>query len=541
MSIFVNKKYNKFLIKHLKLILNSDLKVLFVFNLFLKAKLVHQFSIEFIGKLAFFAILFILNACKPTETNWEATFDGIVSSSSPQCIDLNNDGIKDIVMGAGGEEWKKTEFGVIAVNGKNGQLIWKAKARNQIVGSAVFMDINSDQTPDVIIGGRSAELQAIDGKTGKLIWEFYTKTGKFAGHDEGWFNFFNPQSVMDQDGDNIKDLIICNGGDALLAPGLVGRPVGKLLLLSGKTGKILASDFMPDGAETYFSPVCFDCETSKNPTFILGSGGETQPGHLYKCSLSDLKNKSLKASFTIDYSAKKGFIAPPILADMNNDAFLDIVVNLAEGTTKVFDGKTLKSLWTSTCDSSEVYSQPALGYFYGNDKILDVFVNYAKGVFPTYSKTEAHLIDGKSGKIVQKFNGKNFSYSSPMVVNFDQDATDEVVMNTILDYKVKDQYKPYYQLTIFDFKKNEQNLLAEKKYGACFASTPWLGDLDNNGKLDIIYSGSPATISEFPGTTAYIKPPLILNIFRLESANINPKIVKWGDYMGIDSRSIFKK
>jgi outer membrane protein assembly factor BamB len=493
--------------------------------------------------LKFYRIIFLvligLYSCKKQEQIWEANIDGVTSSSSPQCADLDGDGIKDIVMGAGGEEWSKTDKGIIAINGFDGQILWTSKSRNQIVGSALFFDINSDKTPDVIIGGRSAELQAIDGKTGKIIWEFYSKPGKLTGHDEGWYNFFNPQIVMDQDNDGLDDILICNGGDALIAAGSIGRPAGKLLLISGKNGKLLFEKTMPDGAETYFSPVCFDCATNKNPTIIFGSGGETQAGHLYKCLLSDLKNSENSFATIIDTSKNKGFIAPPILADFNNDKQLDLLVNIADGQTKLYDGKTLKPIWSVSCDSSEIYSQPAIGYFYGNDKYLDVFVNFAKGGYPTYTKTEAYLIDGKTGKIVQKFDGKRFTYSSPLVADLNQDGTDEVIMNSVLDYKERDQEKPYYQLTTFDFKNNTQNILGDKKYGACFASTPWLGDLDNDGKADLIYTGSPAAISEFPGTTTFIKPPLILNVFRLEFENIASKSIKWGNYMGQEMKSIF--
>lgn len=473
----------------------------------------------------------LLFSCKKTNQAWSITFDGITSASSPQAIDLNDDGIKDIIIGAGGLEWDKTESGILAINGADGELLWQAKARNQIVGSAVFLDINSDEIPDVIIGGRSAELQAINGKNGELIWEFYKRKEKMASSYEGWFNFFNPQFVPDQDQDGIKDILICNGGNALLPAGYKDRPAGKLLIISSLTGKVITEDFMPDGRETYFSTVCIDCETSKNPTIIFGSGGETQAGHLYLCKLSDLLNKNLKSSIVLDSSSKKGYIAPPILADFNVDGTLDILVNVAEGKTKLFDGKTLKPLWSVSCDSSEVFSQPAIGYFTGNDKTLDVFVNFAKGIYPIYAHTEQWLIDGKTGNVIKKYHERRFTYASPLSADLNQDGVDEVIMNTAKDSLIKNRDKPFYQLTVFDFKHNSVDFLAKRFNGACFASTPWLGDLDNDTQLDIIYSGSPAIISEFPGMTTYQKPPLTLTIHRIEIDKIPSKNVKWGSYM----------
>lgn len=100
---------------------------------------------------------------------WETEIPGIGSSSSPRAIDLNNDGVKDIVMGGGAAEFESTDFGVIAIDGASGELLWNVPARNQVIGSARFLDLTGDRTPDVLIGGRSAVFYAINGATGELI------------------------------------------------------------------------------------------------------------------------------------------------------------------------------------------------------------------------------------------------------------------------------------------------------------------------------------------------------------------------------------
>lgn len=498
------------------------------------------------AKIKFTPILFFIPfcfsiGCQSKKSVWSVSFPNVTSSSSIKCVDLNNDGVQDIVIGAGGVEWDKTDTGVLAIDGKNGAKIWQAKARNQIVGSAVFLDINADKTLDIIIGGRSAELQVLDGKTGKLIWEFYSKPGRLAAYDEGWFNFFNPQLVLDQNNDGLKDILICNGGNALMAAGSLNRPAGKIMLLSSKSGEILASDLSPDGHEIYSTPVCIDCETNPNPQFLFGTGGENQGGNLYLTDLNSLKKKGLKLAKIIANSANKGFISPPVLADFNLDKTLDILVNQANGTTTLIDGKSLNQIWKVTADSTEVYGQPAIGNFTGNDKYLDVFVSFSKGQYPDYQHNINFLIDGKTGKVVLKNIFGKFTYSSPLVADIDNNGVDEVILNTIDDYSERDQKKPFYQILFFDSSKNKFEPFSSKKYGACFASTPWLGDLDNNGQLDLIYSGSPAAISDFPGTTTFIKPPLLLQMHREEFENIKPNSVKWGQYLGVNSQSIFKQ
>jgi outer membrane protein assembly factor BamB len=478
-------------------------------------------------------------SCKKNN-DWSISIPDITSSSSPRAVDLNEDGILDIVMGAGGDEWSHTKMGVVAINGANGAILWTAEASNQMVGTPVFLDINDDKIPDVIIGGRSAELQAIDGKNGKVIWQFYKGENAYSARKEGLYNFYNPQFVKDQDGDGLLDLVICNGGDAAIATGALHRPPGKLMLLSSKTGNVIAEAKMPDLHETYISPVCFDCENSDNPTFVFGTGGESKSGHLYLCKLSDLKKGDLKNAIVLDSTTEKGYEAPPVLADFNNDKQLDILFNTVEGKTILLDGLTHKTIWSVKCDSAEVFSQPAVGYFTGNDRNLDVFVSFSIGVYPYYQRTEQWLIDGKTGKVISKFKDQRFTYASPLTADLDEDGTDDVVINMVRDSAVDGRNKPYYELSIFDFKHNKNGTLASRQNGACFASTPYLGDLDNDGKLDVIYSGSPALYSIFPGTSSFQRTPVMLFIHRVEMDKINAKAVKWGSYMGKDAKSIWR-
>ncbi len=486
-------------------------------------------------KFIYFLLMFLLFiSCKKKEnSNWTIEVPAISSSSSPQCIDLNDDDILDIVMGAGGLEWSKTKMGVVAIDGANGELIWSVPANNQIVGSAVFQELSGDQTPDVIIGGRSAELFAINGKNGEVIWRFLDVQKN---NTTGWYNFYNPQIVEDQDNDNFKDILICNGGDATIPASVKNRPIGKIMLISGKTGEIIAQDEMPDLRETYFTPVLFGDDI--NPDIVFGSGGETWPGHLYLCKLSDVLNNSIsKNAIVLDSSNKKGYIAPPILADLNNDKQLDIIFNTAEGKTKLIDGKSKKMIWEVSKDSSEVFSQPAVGYFLGKDAYLDVFVNYAIGTFPEYSHAVQYLINGKTGKIEKTFKSKSFTYSSPLTADIDNDGVDEVIFTDNEEKLIENKTKPYYQIFVRDFAKNKKYAISKPINGACFASTPFLGDLDKDGKLDLVFSGSPAITLYFPGNTTFEKAAMNLQVHREKLVHINAKNTRWGNYLGKESKS----
>ena len=85
------------------------------------------------------------------QLNWSATIDSVSVLSSPRSVDLNNDGIKDVVIGSGTDS-TYSNHGVVAVNGANGQVLWTTPTRDEIFSSAQFLDVNNDAVKDVIIG-----------------------------------------------------------------------------------------------------------------------------------------------------------------------------------------------------------------------------------------------------------------------------------------------------------------------------------------------------------------------------------------------------
>ena len=114
--------------------------------------------------------IWIVQFC--TAQSWLSFVDSIPTLSSPRACDLNNDGVKDIVFG-GGTDGVYSNNGIMAINGSNGSLLWKRPARNEVFGSALFLDITNDGIKDVFMVGRQAQLLAIDGQNGNLLWDYF--------------------------------------------------------------------------------------------------------------------------------------------------------------------------------------------------------------------------------------------------------------------------------------------------------------------------------------------------------------------------------
>lgn len=162
---------------------------------------------KFLKIIIIFISVAMLLSCKTKKAKlaWRTNFPKIGSQSSPRAVDLNSDGVLDIVIGAGENEYQKSVFGVLALDGNSGNLLWKHDCIDQVYGSPVFEDINADGTSDIFIGGRSNQLYAINGKTGKNIWTWkpkYTEHPKLKYADR---NMQNPVVIPDKNGDGIKD------------------------------------------------------------------------------------------------------------------------------------------------------------------------------------------------------------------------------------------------------------------------------------------------------------------------------------------------
>ena len=474
-------------------------------------------------------ILLLAFGCKPKKGNtWRTYLKGLESYSSIRTVDLNNDGVLDVVMGAGRRENYSSDSAVIALDGLDGELLWHIAGRNRHVGSAAFLDVTNDGIKDVFIGGRWAELKAIDGAKGVIIWEFLHDRKDPTAWDLGWFNFSTPQLIPDQDGDGIEDILISNGGDARVAAGNINRPAGRLMIFSSRNGKILSEAFAPDGKEIYTSLVCFDIDADGELDIFFGTGGETAPGSLYRTTLSELKKGDISGAQVLATSKTKGFVAPPLIVELNNDNVYDIVTNTADGRTLAIDGAKNSLIWETSIPGGEAYNTPSVGYF-TDDSIPDFFTNFGIGTFPNYSKQVQILIDGKNGQILHKDSLGEFQYTTAIVADLTGDGKDDILMNIQLKNPILDYYS---YLLLYDYTNNQKIGIGDSLVGMSYGSTPWMGDLNADGYLEILYSSSQYRMTN---------QPLGVVLTKYQSHIKLNKDVTWGAYMGNDYTNVLKK
>ena len=476
-------------------------------------------------KALFFIFLFFCSYGHSQSLNWSQFLDSTLTFSSPRAVDLNMDGVLDIVMGSGIDS-VGTDKGIVALDGNSGNLLWSTPSINDIFSSATFNDINGDSIPEIYIGGREAQFYCINGLDGTIVWQFFSPPNLINNTDSGYYNFYSSQILDDVNNDGVKDVLVANGGDHSLLPWVTDRPPGHLMVLDGLNGNIISKAVVPDSNETYMSPIISELRNDNNYWIIYGTGGESTAGNLWSVNLNDLLNNDITNSTLLASSNSRGFIAPVNIVDLNNDSILDIVSQCQDGTIYSFDGVDFSNIWTfadfnNICESS---ISSAIGNFTG-DVTPDVFAVLNKGVAPSYVDHYQVLIDGATGQLSWSDSIGDIHFASPSAFDYNLDGRDEVIIS-VNNY---DNQLGYYihELFVLDFQNDTLFHLIQPESGVNVTSTPYIGDLDNDSLIDIVYSVRVDSINPFN--------PIGINIKRINTPFVvSPVGVAWGSYMGSD-------
>ena len=465
--------------------------------------------------------------------NWTMTGTNRMMSS-PHVIDLTGDGVLDIVVGTGVEQ--PATGSIVALDGSDGTLLWEINATEEMFASAQFSLLDDDSTMDVILGGRNHELFAVSGSDGSLIWEFDST------HDEraNWYQFYTGQFIEDQNGDGVQDWLTSNGGDPTVAPG-DPRENGYLMILSGATGNILAVADMPDGRETYMSPLLYQPHPEMELEVLFGTGGETWDGGLWTTSLTDIMSGDINDAYQIVSpiaGVAKGVMAPPAIVDMNLDGIQDLVVGTFDGRVVAIDGRNYSVIWSidaknyaldGTVTDAESWASPAIGYF-TNDSVPDVFTHHVIGAFPMYNATSTMMIDGATGEVLWKEDTHHTSFTSPLAVDLDGDSRDEVVMvrghGEI--FSGNEAYTFYNHASVFNTCQMQQYDLYNRTEMSI--GTPVIVDLDMDGNLEMIST----TTTGYSSTTDY------WTVTRMNLNTTTPDHLSWAAYLGTNYDGVFE-
>ena len=468
-------------------------------------------------QICFFVLLLSHNGLWCQTSTWSYFADSISTYSSPHSHDINYDGVLDIVIG-GGKDGFDSNSGIMAINGSNGELLWKVPSRNEVFGSAVFQDVTNDGIKDVFITGREAQFYALDGSDGSLLWDFFPYGIDPA--DSGWYNFYNPQFIDDVDGDALMDLLVTNGGDHSAPEWETNRPPGHVMVLSSLTGEIIANVVVPDSAETYCSPIVVDLQNNGNDWVLFGTGGENLGGSFYACPLTSILGNNTNGSIVLASDLDKGYIAPASVFFNDSSQVYDFVFLSFDGRLEKINGNDFSSIWSFEHPGTESSAEPVIGNFTG-DLTPDVFLTLYKGIAPSFSDFYQVMLDGSTGELKFLDSLGQLNYSSGNAIDLNNDGRDEAISS--VTYNINGYYQ--HRIEQIDFVNNTVTPLTNLESGVNLASTPLFRDIDNDQYTELIYAYKKDSIN--PGATngIYVK--------RVDLASIRPNAgIAWGGYLG---------
>jgi len=363
---------------------------------------------------------------------WQTKLPKLTTKGGTRMLHANEDDVLDVVIGFGinadkpnilcdmhSNDKKPCFGGIIALDGTSGAEIWRIWTKHKIFSLTCQSDIDNDGALDCLACGRSGVFIAISIKQGKKIWELDNPTTKL-----DIMSVYSPQVIMDIDNDQIDDIVVVHGGDFQSKKIEKKQSYGKLMLYSGKTGKLLQWVPTPDYKESFYPPQV--TVTADGEQFILfGTGSIRLGGGFYAKPILDLYRKNVSTVKLIYEDQLRGFINPAALADLNSDGILDIILISMNEKILTFDGSNFQKIWSNSLKSLQSASSIGLGFF-DNDDIPDIIVKYSYGDHSlTYKYENTIILSGKNGSTIKKINNNSITtLSSPISISLEGHGND---------------------------------------------------------------------------------------------------------------------
>jgi hypothetical protein len=124
--------------------------------------------------------------------------------------------------------------------------------------------------------------------------------------------------------------------------------------------------------------------------------------------------------------------------------------------------------------------------------------------------------------------------TTPVAADLNSDNIDEAILN--MNYMEIDSIyrKSFYNLLLaFDFKRNTLIPLTDALPGHNISTTPWVGDIDGDNLIDIIYCHSTNKFH------TYTFDGFQINLLKTD-IRIGKRI-KWGAYMGSNYDGVYEE
>jgi hypothetical protein len=298
--------------------------------------------------------------------------------STPAIDDIDDDGIKEVVLGYGEE--------VIAINGTNGEL----KARHiatsagaTISSSPAICDVDDDEIIEIIIGYGN-EIVAFNGSHGLLIedWSYSTNGRVDSSPAVGNINKGAANEIV------------------------VGSNDGFLYALKGDGNEVWKYDTNHNRVSS--SPSIGNIDDDEDIEIVFGTTNNTV------IALDGEGN--LEWEKQIDYTTVYEEIFSPAIADLDNDGINEVIISSSNGKIYSLNGLNGDVIWSISVGNS-INSSPAICDI-DNDNDFEIIVG---------SRDNNLYVIDKDGNLEWEFSTDGWIFSSPSVGDIDDDNFVEII------------------------------------------------------------------------------------------------------------------
>lgn len=432
---------------------------------------------------------------------------GLFGEAAPATMDLNRDGLQDIILGT-----KKGEILFFLNNGKKGWPVFKNKPFVLGFDLGQFTvpyvaDWDRDGFLDLIIGNSEGEILLLKNSRIKTPPYFFAPVKVKEAYWEIDLGLFSTPALADLNGDGKKDLISGESrGQIFLYPNVS----------TGNEPSFLAKERIPKSKGPLdvgrWAAVCLiDLNYDGKKDLISGC----EEGYIYFfANLGTKDAPSFGEGVRLKANGKNldvGRYSTPMITDFNKDRRLDLLVGNYEGEIFLYlgqgDRESLPSFSKGKPLKAEygdidvgLFSSPFMTDFNG-DKLDDLLVGDIGGYVNLFlnkgTKYEPKFEKGFPISTMERKNLKVAKHSVPLVVDLDQDGLLDLIVgdgegriNLFLNFGTKEKPRFAYKIRLQD----EVEFIQVPGHAGLD-----IGDLNDDGVFDLVVGDSDGQIQVFWG------------------------------------------